>query len=68
MKLATSPQVEFLLNGTPVTMAAGEAWYLRLADPHKAINRSTEDRIHLVIDAKVDGWLAAQLESGAARI
>ncbi|RYD30300.1 MAG: aspartyl beta-hydroxylase, partial [Sphingomonadales bacterium] len=64
--IATNSEVEFLLNGTQVSMVAGEAWYLRLADRHSAVNRGSEDRVHLVIDAEVNGWLGAQLESGAA--
>ncbi|MBX3563208.1 MAG: aspartyl/asparaginyl beta-hydroxylase domain-containing protein [Sphingomonas sp.] len=64
--IATNPGVEFLVNRAPVAMAPGEAWYLRLSDPHAVANRGESDRIHLVIDVLVDGWLAAQLESGAA--
>lgn len=64
--ITTNPDVSFHLNGKPVAMAPGEAWYLRLSDPHRAANHGTSDRVHLVIDARVDGWLAAQLEAGAA--
>ena len=59
--------VEFVLNHEPVAMSAGSVWYLRLSDPHRAHNRGTVDRINLVIDAKVDAWLAAMLQAGAAR-
>jgi hypothetical protein len=59
--VTSNPGVEFFLNGTPVPMLPGEAWYLRLADPHRAANRGDADRVHLVIDAKVDPWLAALL-------
>ena len=62
----TSPQVTFLLNGTHVPMAPGEAWYLRLADRHSVINRGGDDRVHLVIDAEMNPWLAGQLDAGAA--
>lgn len=64
--ITTNPGVRFAVNGKPVEMAAGEAWYLRLSDTHSAENLGTEDRIHLVLDARVDSWLAAQLERGAA--
>lgn len=64
--ILTNPDVSFSLNREPVAMAPGETWYLRLSDPHSAANRGATDRIHLVIDARVDDWLAAQLESGAA--
>ncbi len=62
--IATNSDVEFLLNGTRVEMAAGEAWYLRLADPHAVFNRSESARIHLVIDVMVDDWLAGRLVEG----
>jgi len=64
--VATNPGVEFQLNHRPVTMLPGEAWYLRLADPHSVTNRGDADRVHLVLDVEVDAWMAAQLESGAA--
>jgi Aspartyl/Asparaginyl beta-hydroxylase len=59
--VTSNPDVEFFLNGTPVRMVPGEAWYLRLADPHRAANRGATDRVHMVIDAKLDDWLADML-------
>jgi len=59
--VTTNPGVEFLLNGTEVAMAPGEVWYLRLSDPHRAANRGDADRVHLVIDAMVNGWLEGTL-------
>ena len=59
--ITTNPGVEFMLNGTPVAMAPGETWYLRLADEHSVTNRGDTDRIHLVIDCVVDDWLAGIL-------
>ncbi|MGY2046548.1 GNAT family N-acetyltransferase [Methylobacterium sp. JK268] len=57
--LRTHAGVDFRLNGTRVTMAAGTCWYLRLSDPHSVRNDGPGERIHLVIDARVDPWLAA---------
>lgn len=62
--ITTNPDVTFLLNDTPVAMRSGEAWYLRLADPHAVANRGSSDRVHLVIDALVDDWLAEQMSRG----
>jgi quercetin dioxygenase-like cupin family protein len=59
--LTTSPQVEFLVNRAPVTMVPGECWYLRLADPHAVTNHGDTARVHLVIDAEVNDWLAELL-------
>ena len=63
--IVTGPGVEFLLNGRPVTMAPGELWYLRLADPHSVRNRGRADRVHLVIDVEANDWLYRQLALGA---
>jgi len=57
----TNPDVEFLLNGTPVVMAPGECWYLRLSDPHSVRNNGDEPRTHLVIDAPMSPGLEALL-------
>lgn len=59
--LTTNPEVEFLLNRRPVRMEPGECWYLRLAEPHAVTNGGLSDRVHLVIDAEVNDWLAALL-------
>jgi quercetin dioxygenase-like cupin family protein len=59
--ITTNPGVTFTLNGTPVTMAPGEAWYLRLADPHAVSNEGSSARVHLVLDLVVDAWLEEML-------
>ncbi len=59
--VVTNPEVDFRLNGMRVRMAPGEAWYLRLADPHSVANRGETARIHLVIDLVVNDWLLRQL-------
>lgn len=56
--VATNPGVDFRLNGERVTMEAGSCWYLRLSDPHSVANRGPDARIHLVVDAAVNDWLA----------
>lgn len=53
----TSPEVEFVLAGHRVELAAGEPWYLDLNLPHRVANRSAVNRIHLVVDCVVDDWL-----------
>jgi hypothetical protein len=57
--VATNDGVEFFVNGRPVVMTPGSLWYLRLSDPHRAANRGTTDRVHIVLDAKRDAWLEA---------
>jgi Aspartyl/Asparaginyl beta-hydroxylase len=59
--VVTNPDVDFQLNRTAVTMLPGEAWYLRLADPHSVANRGAATRVHLVLDVVVNDWLAGLL-------
>jgi hypothetical protein len=53
----TNDEVDFRLNGVGCAMPAGSAWYLRLSDPHSVANRGKTDRVHMVIDAAVNGWV-----------
>lgn len=64
--VATNPEVDFRLNGTRVALEAGSAWYLRLSDPHSVANRGATDRVHLVIDARVDPWVEALMAEAMA--
>jgi hypothetical protein len=64
--VATSADVEFLINRTRVEMRPGEAWYLRLSDPHAVANRGTSDRVHLVLDLTVDDWLTGFFDGALA--
>jgi aspartyl/asparaginyl beta-hydroxylase (cupin superfamily) len=57
--VVTNDGVDFRLNGTRCPMPAGSVWYLRLSDPHSVANRGMDDRVHLVIDAAVNGWVEA---------
>jgi hypothetical protein len=59
--ITTNPGVTFLLNRVPVAMAPGEAWYLRLSDPHAVTNDGDTDRVHLVIDCTTNDWLIGQI-------
>jgi len=59
--IVTNSRVRFEVNRRPVVMAPGEVWYLRLSDPHRVDNAGADARIHLVIDAEMSPWLAAQL-------
>jgi len=55
--ITTGPEVEFELNRRRIVMAPGEAWYLRLSDPHRVANKGASDRVHLVADLVVNAWL-----------
>jgi hypothetical protein len=45
-------------------MKEGEYWYLDLGKPHRVENRSEQDRIHLVVDCVLNGWLRQIIEAG----
>lgn len=60
----SNDEVEFVLDGRPIEMEEGEAWYLDLNLPHRVANRGSEDRIHLVVDCVVNEWLRSLLEAG----
>jgi len=61
----TNDGVDFRLNGLRCIMPAGSSWYFRLSDPHSVANRGAADRVHLVIDAVVNGWVGALFERAA---
>ena len=64
--VTTNPDVVFEVNRRRVDMAPGEAWYLRLSDPHRVANRGAGARIHLVIDLPVDAALEQLLQQAMA--
>jgi hypothetical protein len=55
--VVTNPGVEFYLDGERVPMQEGECWYLNLSLKHRVSNTGTADRVHLVIDCKVNDWI-----------
>jgi hypothetical protein len=61
--VVTNADVEFYLNRSRVVLDAGSAWYLRLSDPHSVVNRGSSDRVHMVIDAEVNRWVADILKA-----
>ncbi len=63
--VTTNPYVEFYLNRQRVVLEAGSCWYLRLADPHSVVNGGDTDRVHMVIDATVNDWIADVLKKAA---
>jgi hypothetical protein len=61
--IVSGVRVEFYLDGELLRMAPGECWYLNLDLPHRVQNLGMEDRIHLVLDCKVDAGLSALFPS-----
>ncbi len=53
----TNADVEFVLDDEPITLLAGECWYFNFDLKHRAINSGASDRVHLVIDGRVNAWI-----------
>lgn len=64
--LTTNPGAEFLLEGEPIDMAPGEAWYVDFNRPHAVANGGDRPRVHLVVDCEVNPWLDEVLHRGEA--
>lgn len=62
--IQTHNKVQFLLQGEPVKLLAGECWYINVNLPHALANEGETDRVHLVIDAVVNDWVK-ELFAGA---
>jgi mannose-6-phosphate isomerase-like protein (cupin superfamily) len=56
----TNADVEFYLDKERIIMNEGECWYLNLSLKHRVNNFGSKDRIHLVIDCKVNQWIKDQ--------
>ena len=59
----TNPNVEFYLANERVQMHEGELWYLDFSQKHRVENNSDKDRIHLVMDCKVNDWLVKHISN-----
>jgi len=55
--ITTGPGAHFYLDGDPVSMAAGECWYVNVNRDHRVSNDDPIARIHLIVDARLDDWL-----------
>lgn len=55
--IVTDANVEFYLQQERLDMREGECWYLNFNLPHRVVNHSMIDRIHLVIDCVVNDWI-----------
>jgi hypothetical protein len=58
--IQTNPAVEFYVSGDRLQLEEGGCYYLNVNLPHRVTNGGTTPRIHLVIDAEVDGWVHEQ--------
>ena len=54
--IITNELIDFILNGQRLEMKVGECWYTNVNFIHSVENRSSEDRIHLVLDFERNEW------------
>jgi hypothetical protein len=64
----TNKDVEFFLQGELMHLQEGECWYMNFNLPHTLHNKSKNDRIHLVIDARVNEWVQQLFSSSGIKI
>ncbi|WP_026374670.1 aspartyl/asparaginyl beta-hydroxylase domain-containing protein [Aestuariibacter salexigens] len=62
--IQTTDAIEFYVAGKRIDMRAGQVWYIDASQPHRVSNHSDTDRVHLVIDCRVNDWLKAKIEQG----
>lgn len=61
--LKTNPMVGFYIEDERIRLNEGECWYINANLMHSVFNRGNADRIHLVIDCRVNDWLSGVIES-----
>lgn len=55
--IQTSPQVMFCIDGEWIHFSAGDTWYLNASCEHSVQNRSSQTRVHLMLDCVTNSWL-----------
>lgn len=62
----THDDVAFYVQGERLPMRVGECWYTNVNLPHRVVNHSPVDRIHLVLDCVVNDWLREMFNANVA--
>lgn len=55
--IVTHKKVKFILDGKSLEMLPGECWFAEFCQSHRVSNLGTTDRVHLVMDLRVNEWL-----------
>lgn len=55
--ILSNPGVSFFIEDEKIPMKEGECWYLNLSLKHRVNNFGDKNRVHLVIDCKVNDWI-----------
>lgn len=62
----TNQRVDFFIETEKIPLKEGECWYLNLSLKHSVNNFGDTNRVHLVIDCKVNDWIKNLLTEQAA--
>ena len=54
--ITTNKSVEFILNGQKTKMDVGKCYYIDADAPHSVVNNGDSDRVHLLIDCRINDW------------
>lgn len=65
--IITNNAVDFFIEDEKILMKEGECWYLNLSLKHHVHNLGDVNRIHLVIDCKVNDWVNNLLNERSER-
>jgi quercetin dioxygenase-like cupin family protein len=65
--IITNPFVEFYLDNERLQMQEGDCWYINANLPHRLANKGSSNRIHLVVDCKVNHWLSQVFNQAIAK-
>jgi Aspartyl/Asparaginyl beta-hydroxylase len=63
--IQTNQDVSFFIENEKIPMNEGDCWYLNLSLKHCVNNFGSTDRVHLVIDCKVNDWVRRLLNEEA---
>jgi mannose-6-phosphate isomerase-like protein (cupin superfamily) len=65
--IITNSFVEFYLDNERLQMQEGSCWYINANLPHRLANKGSSNRIHLVVDCKVNSWLSEVFNKAIAK-
>jgi len=65
--VVTDERVDFYVNNQKLVMNEGEAWYIDFSLPHRIENLSDRNRVHLVIDCRINTWLRSMIPLAPGR-
>lgn len=66
--VVSNAAVECVIDGEVYRWKEGESWYADFSRPHRFSNHGATERVHMVLDCKVNDWLLDLLAIPSARL